>query len=76
MSAQSDSSGKFHPIHQNLYFDAVEALPAPPPSPTELSGKVSLEAYTSSHTPPLNTSRLAYRTSSSKLCARALWQGE
>ena len=33
-------SGKFHPIHQFLYFDAVEALPASPPSPTELSGKV------------------------------------
>ena len=33
-------SGKFHPIHQFLYFDAVEALPASPPSPSELSGKV------------------------------------
>ena len=33
-------SGKFHPIHQFLYFDAVEALPASPPSLPDLSSKV------------------------------------
>ena len=35
-------SGKFHPIHQWLYFDAAEALPDSPPSPSDLSSKVRL----------------------------------
>ena len=34
-------SGKFHPIHQWLYFDAAEALPDTPLSPSGLSPKAS-----------------------------------
>ena len=33
-------TGKFHPIEQFLYFDAVEALPAEPLSAKEVAGQV------------------------------------
>ena len=32
-------SGKFHPIHQWLYFDAAESLPDTPVSPADLPSK-------------------------------------